>query len=107
MIWEKLQDLEPLRDQLNAALRQDLGRMGNPPRGRPKWSDSDKELHAAWWEARIARQKEIDASIAAKADVEYLYDRPYEDKLASASRAHSRSKACRRTACWPPTRTTS
>jgi hypothetical protein len=30
--------------------------------------------------ARIARQKEIDASIAAKADSEYLYDKPYEDK---------------------------
>ena len=29
---------------------------------------------------RIARQKEIDASIAAKADFEYLYDKPYEDK---------------------------
>ena len=36
--------------------------------------------HAAWWEARIARQKEIDASIAAKADTEYLYDKPYFDK---------------------------
>ena len=32
------------------------------------------------WEQRIARQKEIDASIAAKADHEYLYDKPYEDK---------------------------
>ena len=30
--------------------------------------------------ARIARQKEIDASIAAKAEFEYLYDKPYEDK---------------------------
>ena len=30
--------------------------------------------------ARIARQKEIDASIAANADSEYLYDKPYEDK---------------------------
>ena len=37
--------------------------------------------HAAWWEARIARQKEIDASIAKAADVELLYDRPYEDKI--------------------------
>jgi adenine-specific DNA-methyltransferase len=37
-------------------------------------------LHAEWWKARIARQKEIDASIAAKADVEYLYDKPYEDR---------------------------
>ena len=32
-----------------------------------------------WWELRIERQKEIDASIAAKADFEYLYDKPYED----------------------------
>ena len=30
--------------------------------------------------ARINRQKEIDASIAAKAEFEYLYDKPYEDK---------------------------
>ena len=35
--------------------------------------------HAKWWEARIARQREIDASIAARADVEYLYDKPYVD----------------------------
>jgi len=33
-----------------------------------------------WWEQRIARQKEIDASIAAKADFEYLYDKPYDNK---------------------------
>ena len=36
-------------------------------------------LHARWWEQRIARQREIDASIAAKADYEYLYDKPYSD----------------------------
>ena len=38
------------------------------------------ELHAEWWKLRIERQREIDASIAAKADTEYLYDQPYEDK---------------------------
>lgn len=32
--------------------------------------------------SRIARQKEIDASIAAKAEHEYLYDKPYENKKA-------------------------
>jgi adenine-specific DNA-methyltransferase len=37
-------------------------------------------LHARFWELRIARQKEIDGSIAAKAEFEYLYDKPYEDK---------------------------
>ncbi len=36
--------------------------------------------HAQWWTLRIARQREIDASIAAKADTEYLYDQPYDDK---------------------------
>src|SRR5204862_3779464 len=50
-----------------------------------KWSDTTKNLHAAaapllGWQARIARQKEIDASIPAKAEFEYLYDKPYDDK---------------------------
>ena len=36
-------------------------------------------LHAEWRQARIARQREIDASIAAKAEFEYLYDKPYQD----------------------------
>ena len=38
-----------------------------------------RKIHADWWEQRIARQKEIDASIADKADYEYFYDKPYED----------------------------
>jgi len=45
------------------------------------WNDPRaEELHAEWWKLRIERQQEIDASIAAKADTEYLYDQPYEDK---------------------------
>jgi adenine-specific DNA-methyltransferase len=44
------------------------------------WPEAAKTLHAEWWQARIARQNEIDASIAAKAEFEYLYDKPYEDK---------------------------
>ena len=36
-------------------------------------------MHANWWKQRIARQQEIDASIAARADYEYLYDKPCED----------------------------
>lgn len=44
------------------------------------WPKAAGEALNAFWTARIARQKEIDASIAAKADYEYLYDKPYEDK---------------------------
>ena len=43
------------------------------------WPDKVRKIHADWWEQRIARQKEIDASIADKADYEYLYDKPFED----------------------------
>jgi adenine-specific DNA-methyltransferase len=51
-----------------------------PERPADPWLEVPTKLHADWWQARIARQKEIDASIAAKAEFEYLYDKPYEDK---------------------------
>lgn len=51
------------------------------PREAPAdWPEGAHKPLANFWEARIARQKEIDASIAAKADYEYLYDKPYQDK---------------------------
>jgi adenine-specific DNA-methyltransferase len=51
------------------------------PRDAPEdWPDAAKSALADFWQARIARQQEIDASIAAKADHEFLYDKPYEDK---------------------------
>jgi len=81
VIWEKWQKtLEPLREKLNSALKQSWQEWEMPRELDPKWSDAAKKLHADWWQARIARQKEIDASIAAKAEFEYLYDKPYEDK---------------------------
>jgi len=43
------------------------------------WSIKAQLAHADWWQQRIARQKEIDASIDVKADHEYLYDKPYTD----------------------------
>jgi len=96
VIWEKWQaKLEPLREKLNAG----LGRVRHahqsgidgahsapyeeweiPREADAKWPDAVKKLHAEWWQARIARQNEIDASIAAKAEFEYLYDKPYDDK---------------------------
>ncbi|MYF52072.1 MAG: site-specific DNA-methyltransferase [Gammaproteobacteria bacterium] len=44
------------------------------------WDDTAQDAHAHFWEARIARQHEIDACIAAHAEYETLYDKPYEDK---------------------------
>jgi adenine-specific DNA-methyltransferase len=51
------------------------------PREKPEdWPQETQPLLDAFWEARINRQKEIDKSIAANAEQEILYDRPYEDK---------------------------
>jgi adenine-specific DNA-methyltransferase len=100
-IWENWQaKLEPLRESLNRCLGtdweewqipRDLDEAAKPAAARGEaWAGlwrtltSDMRHHnkqtlKAWWDARIARQKEIDASIAAKADTEYLYDQPYTD----------------------------
>ena len=81
VIWEKWQEeLEPLRAKLNAALGGNWEEWEISREADEDWPTEVVVTHAAWWEARIARQKEIDASIAAKADTEYLYDKPYEDR---------------------------
>ncbi|MBK5207661.1 MAG: site-specific DNA-methyltransferase, partial [Polaromonas sp.] len=100
VIWDKYQpELEVLRSDLNAALdtawqEWEIPRQLPEPDDVLGWKaikiDSSsrnkdggqmaKTLIKTWWEARISRQKEIDASIAAKAEFEYLYDKPYDDK---------------------------
>ncbi len=81
VIWDKFQTvLEPLREALNKTLGKQWQEWEIPREADAKWSEEAKKLHADWWQQRIARQKEIDASIAAKAEFEYLYDKPYEDK---------------------------
>lgn len=81
VIWDKWQlTLEPLRESLNKALKKKWEEWEIPRVAEEVWSKEAKKLHADWWQARIARQQEIDASIAAKAEFEYLYDKPYEDK---------------------------
>jgi adenine-specific DNA-methyltransferase len=91
VIWDKFQPvLEPLRELLNEILCR-VGCAHHGAHGAPyeeweipreadaEWPEAAKKLHADWWRERIARQKEIDASITAKAEHEYLYDKPYQD----------------------------
>ena len=83
VIWERYEEeLAPLCAELSEV-------SGQPktleeweiPRERPEdWDSAAEPLLADFWELRLARQKEIDASIAAKAEYEYLYDKPYADK---------------------------
>ncbi|MCY3711422.1 MAG: DNA methyltransferase [Caldilineaceae bacterium] len=81
VIWENFQEtLEPLREGLNALLSTDWEEWEIPRDVEEDWPPDVKKLHKSWWQQRFARQKEIDASIAAKADYEYLYDKPFEDR---------------------------
>ncbi len=99
VIWEKWQlKIAPLLEQMSKVIsekwiansRTKLSTNHQPlttplaewevPRELPKeWPEPAKSLHEEFWQARIARQKEIDASIAAKAEFEFLYDKPYTD----------------------------
>ena len=84
--WKRLQSAQSDADKatallaINSALGRDYTFEEVPDQPRDPWDAGPTDLHRRWWEARIARQKEIDASIAAKADFEYLYDKPYEDR---------------------------
>jgi len=81
VIWQQWQaKLEPLREKLNASLKKQWREWEIPHEADNSWPESAGQLHAEWCQVRIGRQEEIDASIATKAEFEYLYDKPYEDK---------------------------
>ncbi len=85
VIWERFQEqLEPLRELLNEELGHSADESWEeweiPREADESWPDFARECHADWWELRIERQREIDASISRNAAFEYLYDKPYEDR---------------------------
>jgi adenine-specific DNA-methyltransferase len=81
VIWSEFQEiLDPLRERLNQILGSNWQEWEIPHEVDEDWPSLAKQVYADWWKARISQQKEIDASIAAKADHEFLYDKPYEDK---------------------------
>ena len=81
VLWEEAQaTLEPLRARLNNALGTAWEEWQIPREADSVWPQSVAADQAAWWAARIERQRRIDSSISRRADIEFLYDRPYEDK---------------------------
>lgn len=72
--------LEHLLAQINMALGKNWQPWNIPLQSDSKWPEEARRQHAELISVRTKRQTEIDASIAAKADSEYLYDKPYEDK---------------------------
>ena len=81
IIWEKWQAvLDPLLNRLNDLLDEAWEAWEVPRKAEDNWPAEAREPHHQWWEARRQRQKEIDASIARNAEIEYLVDRPYENR---------------------------
>jgi adenine-specific DNA-methyltransferase len=79
-IWETwTAKLDSLRETLGRLLGAAFEEWEVPRAISAGWPEEARAAHAAWWETWRTRQKEIDASIARAADVEYLYDRPYFD----------------------------
>jgi adenine-specific DNA-methyltransferase len=76
--------LEDLRGKINQLLNQTWEEWQLPrelpatSRGGEGQSEAARLL-AEWWSLRRKRQQEMDASIARRADMELLYDQPYED----------------------------
>ena len=80
VIWEHFQGiLESLRRRLNAEIEESWEAWEIPRECESEWSAEAQSLHEQWWEHCVRRQREIDASIAAKVEFEYLYDKPYTD----------------------------
>lgn len=80
VIWDKWQKkLEPLHKRLNQLLKKSWKEWEIPREPRADWPKEIKQTHADWWAAKTNCQKEIEKSVDQKAEVEILYDRPYED----------------------------
>ena len=69
--------MEPLRAEINGAAGTSWEEWEVP---RTYGDPAIVAMLERWWTMRRSRQAEIDASIARRADTEYLYDQPYDDK---------------------------
>lgn len=75
--WQ--QQLKPICIQLNQLLKKSWEEWEIPREPQEKWSQKAKDLLQEWWELQQQRQWEIDQSISRHADMEILYDQPYDD----------------------------
>jgi adenine-specific DNA-methyltransferase len=81
VVWEGYRSrLQSLLEELNSEVGARWREWEVPHVAEASWSSRAQKTHADWWQLRVLRQREIDASIASKAEFEFLYDRPFEDR---------------------------
>ncbi|MDX2208045.1 MAG: site-specific DNA-methyltransferase [Gemmatimonadales bacterium] len=80
VIWEKWEgEIAATLSRVNRAEGKSWREWEVPKDVHPSPTQEARNARMAWWEVIEARQREIDASIAAKAEYECLYDKPYQD----------------------------
>jgi len=80
LIWDKHQEtLGPLLEQLNQELVESWSESEVPFEADSEWPEAAQNIHAKWWEGRVFCEREMEDSIAANAEHEYRYDKPYKD----------------------------
>ncbi len=80
-VWDKWDALlSPLLAELNETLGESWEDWQVPDDCSAEWPVAARQIHGDWRSGLIGRQREIDALIARTADVELLFDQPYEDK---------------------------
>ncbi len=78
-------EIDAIWDEWTPRMDEIRGKLGEfeewevPREGADAAEKCDAALLAEWWKLRRERQAAIDKSIAAKAEYEYLYDKPYAD----------------------------
>jgi adenine-specific DNA-methyltransferase len=76
--WTK--EMDPIRVELNKTLRK-AWEEWDVPRELEQTGNAKNMIHlfTKWWEFKRLRKNEINASISKYADIELLFDNPYED----------------------------
>jgi len=100
--WQEQLEANPR--QADKAVKQEWEEWQIPHEADEAWSAKAIELHAEWWRLRRERQREIDDSIARRADTELLYDQPYEDRKRIRVTGPFTAESSRRIACWRRTK---
>jgi len=80
VIYARWQEkMEPVRKEFNGLIGKNYEEWELPREPQKEWSSKAKDLLKQWWEMRRQSQRQIDESISNKADMELLYDQPYQD----------------------------
>ena len=80
VIWQSFEEkVVRIQDQINQALDQNWEEWEVPSKPLNRWPAEVRSLHKQFRELLATRQQEIDDSIAAHSDFEYLFDDPHID----------------------------